>query len=338
VDARYHYRIFDLQLSSGIALPELEAIEDGASALNTNRLNFDLHAKPRAAETELDWFHDWELDDGEICLSGAYYKGGHLLRFPELADFAISADGQHIDACAVADTPAETIRHILIDQVIPRLVSHRGNLVVHGSANAMVEGGGDLAVAFLGDTGYGKSTMAVSMQERGFPLLGDDCLALRCAAGDSLELTASYRGARLLDDSIAELAAGGGPTAPVAHYSGKARIALPLAHSTRQAWPLQAIFLLNSPVNAPREHGVVIEPVGGADALIAMMRNSFQLDITDREHVVKQFTGFGRDILSRLPIYSLSYPRRYTCLDEVCEAVLATLAGQDNYRNPSCKV
>ena len=61
----------------------------------------------------------------------------------------------------------------------------------------------------------------------------------------------------------------------------------------------------------------------GTNTVVAMMRNSFQLDITNRDHVAWQFVEFGREIVSRVPVFQLSYPRRYDRLNDVCDAVLS---------------
>ena len=54
---------------------------------------------------------------------------------------------------------------------------------------------------------------------------------------------------------------------------------------------------------------------------MAIIRNSFQLDVTDR----RQATGLlsvASDIALQLPVFSLAFPRSFACLPSVREAVL----------------
>ena len=62
---------------------------------------------------------------------------------------------------------------------------------------------------------------------------------------------------------------------------------------------------------------------------MALVGNAFQLDVTDREHLTRQFMAFGREIVSRVPVYRLSYAREYADLDAVCTAV--TKKGSDPF-------
>ncbi len=326
-DGPFYYRIFDLTLSSAMKLPELPACaSDGNNHVD---VQFMLCRESINPDT-LRWYHDWELDDGEICLSGAYSGDGYLLRFPELADFqidGITADSNVISIIAhpEEELPTETLRHLLLDQVIPRVAAQRGALVVHGSANLLASG---QAVAFLGETGFGKSTMAVAMHQRGYALLGDDCLAMAAPTDEEVSVTASYVGARLIEDSLEALFESGdaapGDTAPVAHYSDKARIVLPPSNAT-DPHALAAIFLLNDPQKNPHVGAVDIARVTGADSVMTLVGNAFQLDVTDQQHLTWQFMAFGSDIVSKVPVFRLSYARDYDGLDAVCERVLAQL-------------
>lgn len=72
------------------------------------------------------------------------------------------------------DIPDDTIRHFLVDDVLPELLAASGALVLHGAA-VVFEGG---AVVLLGGSGMGKSTLSALLSRRGFPLLADDCVVI----------------------------------------------------------------------------------------------------------------------------------------------------------------
>jgi serine kinase of HPr protein (carbohydrate metabolism regulator) len=67
-----------------------------------------------------------------------------------------------------------TVEHLYLNQVLPLALSRQGKLVLHGSA---VDIGGQ-GVAFLGESGRGKSTLAASFATEGTRFLTDDGLLL----------------------------------------------------------------------------------------------------------------------------------------------------------------
>lgn len=68
------------------------------------------------------------------------------------------------------------ITHAVCNYVLPRILSHRGELVLHASA-VIVD---DRVVAFLGASGAGKSTTAAEFVRLGFRHHSDDGLLVRC--------------------------------------------------------------------------------------------------------------------------------------------------------------
>ena len=72
-----------------------------------------------------------------------------LLRFPGLADFAVSADGKDVVAYPAEDCDEVTIEHLYVNQLVPLALSRQGQPTFHASA-VTVPGG---AVAFLARTG-----------------------------------------------------------------------------------------------------------------------------------------------------------------------------------------
>ena len=54
---------------------------------------------------------------------------------------------------------------------------------------------------------------------------------------------------------------------------------------------------------------------------MAIIRNSFQLDVTDRRRAMGLLT-VASDIAQQLPVFSLDFPRSFECLPDVHEAIL----------------
>ena len=78
----------------------------------------------------------------------------------------------------VVDAPAEvadaTIGLYLLGPVLGILLQQRGLLVLHGSAVSFNGG----VAAFLGNSGWGKSTMAGALAKRGHPVVTDDIVGV----------------------------------------------------------------------------------------------------------------------------------------------------------------
>jgi ABC-type multidrug transport system fused ATPase/permease subunit len=152
------YSICNIALESDLRLPELEWAEG-----RTPEIRFLMTRRALSDSADCEWVHNWTLPDGTPWLAIGRQARGYLLRFQEMADFAVSRDAREILCYAASDTPSETVRHLLLDQVLPLVLSSRGQLVVHGSA-VLTPGG---TIAFVGDSGSGKSTLASSFTEDG---------------------------------------------------------------------------------------------------------------------------------------------------------------------------
>src|SRR5688572_17324577 len=119
-------------------------------------------------------FHGWSFPDGTPWTAFYRTSSGLLLRFPDLADFEVSADGRHVTCAPVPGISPATIEHLYLNQVLPLALSKLGKLVFHASA---VDAGGG-AVAFLAASGRGKSTLAAGFAVNGHQFLTDDGLVL----------------------------------------------------------------------------------------------------------------------------------------------------------------
>ena len=306
------YQIFDILIESNIPILELPEVEQGEVSIS-----FQLSPDSFSDESKLNWYHHWCLPNGEITISCARIEKDYFLRFPDLADFWVSQDGNQIVCFSLSDVSYETIRHLLVDQVIPRVVAHQGWIVLHASA-IEVEGG---IVAFLGESGWGKSTLATSFYEKSYPLLTDDCLLIKPEAGIIVGIP-SYAGSRLWPDSLVAVVNDKSSVHPVAHYSSKMRLIFPdkLKNKIFQL-PLTAIFAIESPESTKDQSEIAVNPLKGAEMAMELVKHSFHLDVTDRNKMSTQFEALAQVTASALPIYLLTYPRDHAELNKVREVV-----------------
>ena len=143
-------------------------------------VNFSIGAARAQAAVAMAPFHEWAFPDGTLWTQFYRTEAGYLLRFPGLADFDVSADALGVTCHPAPGASEATSQHLYLNQVLPLVLSKRGKLVFHASA-VEVAGG---AVAFVAESGRGKSTLAASFAINGCRFLTDDGLVLEdCGAG-----------------------------------------------------------------------------------------------------------------------------------------------------------
>jgi len=258
-------------------------------------------------------FHQWSFTDGTLWTQFYRRHDGYLLRFPDLADFEVSADGAVIQSFPAPGVDLSTVEHLYLNQVLPLALSRQNRLVLHGSA-VDIQGQG---VAFLGESGRGKSTLAASFATEGTRFLTDDGLLLEWA-GEQCLIIPSHPSIRLWEDSQSALMHAGTAMAPPVSFTSKARFlagkGIPFCDESR---PLHRVFFLGDGASETP----TIEALRPAEALIELVKHSFLLDIEARDMLVRHFDDLTR--LAALPIYfRLDYPRDYGALVAVRDAIV----------------
>lgn len=267
-------------------------------------------------------FHQWTLEDGTVWTLFFRLDDGYLLRFPDLADFEVSADGQNITAWPVPGVSPGTVEHLHLNQVLPLALSRQGRLVLHASA-VEINGSG---VAFTGASGRGKSTLATSFATTGARFLTDDGLQIDWVNG-ICQLIPSHPSVRLWEDSQAALIHPSLDLAPAVEYTSKVRVLAGKGMTfCDQPQPLRRVYFLGDGSSA----SLKIEPVRPPEGLLELIKNSFLLDIEEKQLLAWHFDELVK--LAKLPIYyRLDYPRRYEDLPRVREAIARHVLDQESH-------
>ena len=194
---------------------------------------------PELSEVSEDTPPDVDVVRGSVRWDGTGGDRRIAGQFEDLARFEIS-DGRRIVVEELRETDEDVIRARLLGEIFATLLRQRGLLVLH--ACAFVGRGG--AVCIVGESGWGKSTLAEAFHQRGYALLTDDVAAIRVAESAAPVVIPSYPQIRLRDDSAAFLAPGGEGLEPISRNGPKlARAGVQMA---TDPVPVRATYFLEA--------------------------------------------------------------------------------------------
>lgn len=309
----YDYVLYGLRLRSRIKLTLEEAAESGSHDIEL------LPADPQWAEEKLSAV---ELDDSDwihLCeLPGAW----SFARYDEMFEFLISPSGDRIHYRFLANVPVESFEAYALGRMFSFALVKKGYEPLH-AATVVVR---QQAVAFLGASTFGKSSLASCFVASGYPLLTDDVLRLEeqkdgryIAFPGPPQLKLAPRMARLYLGDKAD-------RVPINLRSGHPKRVYPLTTAQRcgNPVPVAAIYVVTSPRKVYRKQRITIGPLSGVDALVKLLSFTHNHQLTGSERLVRQFNAAQR-LIEKVPIRSLSYPRILQSLPDLKAAILADI-------------
>jgi hypothetical protein len=157
----FAYRVFGLSFHSERELPDLSI--------------------DRSPGDDPDVSILWKIDSGGVTSSGVDpVPGGAVLRIEGAGAYDVR-HGRSIVVTPIPGAPEPNVRLFLLGSAMGLLLHQRGLLPLH--ANAVEIDG--MAIAFMGPSGIGKSTLAAWFHDRGHRVLADDVCAVSFDAGGS---------------------------------------------------------------------------------------------------------------------------------------------------------
>ena len=294
------YSVFGLRVRSEIPLPELFEAATGEADVTITR-------GPVGAPAEI---------------AGGLHSIADDLLFvePEIGRYRIAA-GREIIVEARPGVPERNIRLFLLGSAFGALLHQRGLLPLHANA---VEIAGK-AIAFMGPSGEGKSTLAAAFHDRGHRILADDVCVIDLDGGPQPLVRPGLPRLRLWKDSIEQ--SGRDATHYDRSYAGDEtfeKYDVPLAPSSSVTAPIElaAIYLL------ARDAKFEIAPLTGLPAAEAVFANTYRgafVSTAKREH--GHWTACVRLVRS-VPVYRFSRPRDLDALGEQCAKIADHLAAE----------
>jgi hypothetical protein len=223
---------------------------------------------------------------------------GFMARFYGIAEVWISAALDHVVCRRSPDVGAEYLAALLGGSLAAFLHAARGRTVLHASAVAVDDG----ALAFVGPSNQGKSTLAALLCSEGALLIADDVLVIDL--GTAGVTRARRYGTELRVRSDARSVVDRFPPATPRRTTIDARIAMRPAPIPEDRWPLSALVL---PRPLPGAPDVRTRRLGAGEA--ALMLGASQRIEGWREPAIlrRQFQDIS-EIVSRTPVIELTLP------------------------------
>ena len=303
--ALYNYGVYGVALHSEIPLCLARHSDTSLASVHIRRGSSEWFASAtEGAELQQapsSWYRYGQLADGSS-----------YARWENVGEFLASADGKTVVCRQASEAPAESFHVYLLGQALSFALVHQGFEPLHATT-IVVDGE---ALVFLGESGYGKSSLAACFLAAGHRILTDDLLLIRdgCAYPGPPRLKLFPAMARkFLGD-----ASGGVPMNTVTR-----KMIVPLSDSYVRTTPapVRAIFALAPPRNVFRKQAVRIEALPPRDAFIELVRNTFNYRITAARRLERQFTEAAR-LAAAIPVRRLSHPRDINRLPAVRDAIL----------------
>ena len=314
LEAQRSYCVYGVHLKSVLPLsgPPLADSRTALAELSMGSASLFSRARREAgiSPEKGDWFQYARLTDGS-----------DYVQWSGLFEFLVSADGRRIACRELNGASPGAFQTYLLGQVLSFALLKHGIEPLH-STTMVINGE---AVAFLGDSGYGKSSLGAAFLRVGYQLLTDDLLVLK-EEGDQFMASPGPPRIKLFPE-VARCLLGEQVTGtPMNNETSK--LVIPLGKDEtvlpQSAFPLRAIYVLVPPRASSRSHKITIRRLSPQRAFLALLKNTFNTVIVEPERLKRQFVLASR-LNEDVPVKSLSFPRTLARLPEVQQAALSDL-------------
>ena len=277
--ATHDYWVFGLRVRSRLELPELI---------------------PATADFQPDLF----VDEGPVTQRPDVNQGlvpagdALLLVIPDVARFLVR-NGNHITVDPVPLAPARNVRLFLLGSAMGALLHQRGLLPLHANA---IEIGGQ-AVAFMGPSGEGKSTLAAWFHDKGHQVIADDVCVVSADGSDGPTVRPGLPRLRLWREALEASGRNAGDyPASYVDDGNYDKFDVPLARQSEpeKAWPLACVYLLD------RAETFAISRLEGVSAAEALIANTYRGQFTQAARNVVPHWSACMAVARATPIFRVT--------------------------------
>ena len=247
---------------------------------------------PESVRGEPSYF---SVSPDEVIISGAGV-GTFLIR-----------GGKEVCVIPAEGVEESRLRLNLVGTVLAFLLYQRGFLVLHASGTMI----GGRAITFLGESGWGKSSMIAALHKRGYRIFTDD-LSPIVMEGETVKVLSGFPQIKLHSDVAATL----GYDARLLHDLDPSQVKRGLKLNggfVTEPLPLRSIYVLAE----GKEPG--IEPLQPQEAIVQLIRHSYPTRA--RVPGGTNHLALCAELVTRSRFYRLARPYSLSLLSQVAQMV-----------------
>lgn len=315
----YYYKIFDLPFKSNFELSALKQIDNSEYSFEVLRVNI----VPKLEDIEWYLKIPYQNHNNKTFAEFGKNKNYFIVRFNNYLDFFISKNLKKVFFSDKNNLDNNTVQHLLVDQVIPRIISDSKKIVVHASAIEYE----NMAFAFVGESGSGKSTLVFLLEElkNKFNVICDDTILIENRENKFL-VHSSYSGIRLWPESLSakkeydnyQLARN------VSEINNKIFLSSKNFNNKlkNKSKLLKTIYILE-PSNTTDTKIVEISP---GRAFEEITKSIFRLDTYNKEHLINEF-NFVTQLIDNINLFKINYKKDFSLVENYRNKILENIVG-----------
>lgn len=279
------------------------------------------HADVTFSAASRRWFDEQTADLPNLGRPDDWFErrrradGADFLHFPNLFEFMVSPDGRSIAFAQLEQSTAWSFETYLLGHVLSyalvkqRLEPLHATTVVIDSA----------AVAFLGSSGQGKSTLAAAFVAAGHQVLTDDLLVIREVDGALCGLPGPPR-LKLFPAAAERFLPKQAASTRMNPETAKLIIPLARGQVTVAPTPIHTFVALEGCEEGPSR--IHLSALSGRESVLQLLRSSFNTRLVTPERLRRQLL-VARDWAARIGVRRIEYPWVMADIERVRDTIVA---------------
>ena len=287
------YRLAGLRIVSDLPLPGVMTCNDKIST--RDQIAIRLSRLPKSLSSATAVFSLGQCNENEL-----------LLNIPEVAKYLIRNGKEILVDRAPASSPGD-VAACLLGIAFGVLCHQRGIPPLHASAIDVTDG----CVAFVGDSGMGKSTLVAALAARGHQVIADDVCFLRRSEQGQLRAWPGINQLRLCEDAMKALGCDGPGVERVSRGPDKYLIPLRPPRNSGDQRRLRRVYQLDSAADGERTSVTRLQGAATVEVLMQnIYRSSLAAHMGRKPAVFVVCAAAARDV----PVFRFSRPLGFHAL------------------------
>lgn len=242
-------------------------------------------------------------------------------RWEGLGEFLVSSDGRRVHCRRFRGAHSESFQVYLLQRALSFALVKQGLEPLHATA-VVVDG---QAIAFLGDSGFGKSTLAGCFLADGHELVTDDLLVLRISSAGLRAYPGPPR-IKLFPAMARRFLGNQAAGVPMNPQTRKLVLPLRPEQLCSEPVPLKAIYVIQSPRESRRKQSIRLIALDPRQAFIELLRNTYNYLHLAPDRLQRHFTQVS-SLANTVRFMKLCHSRVAEDLPAVRDAILTDARG-----------